>query len=159
MQIYTCAFCKGIKFAIRLKPLIYITNYDGNAPRPLTPSNAHVHHRTPSNHPSDPGSFSGAPSEDLDKWLHNYNRVSVSNNWDPTIRLANVIFYLQGTVKIWFDNHGEEILNWDALCQRMRKTFRVLMIEATQRKNQTWNQNTTCRRAIYKLYRRRCSAV
>lgn len=44
--------------------------------------------------------FSAHPGEDPEQWLLQYEKVSDVNRWDDEFRLANVIFYLDGTTKV-----------------------------------------------------------
>lgn len=37
--------------------------------------------------------------------------------------LENIIFYLTGTAKVWFDNHEAEIGSWDACKEKFRELF------------------------------------
>lgn len=55
--------------------------------------------------PRDPGTFCGTDHLDVEDWIATYERVSAHNKWDPTTMLANLVFYLQGTAKVWYDNH------------------------------------------------------
>ncbi|UYV66900.1 hypothetical protein LAZ67_4003266 [Cordylochernes scorpioides] len=45
----------------------------------------------------DPSTFSGDGNINPGQWLKEYERVSKYNRWDETMRLANVVFYLNGT--------------------------------------------------------------
>lgn len=44
-----------------------------------------------------------------------YDRVSVHNGWRETIKFTNVIFYLAGTAKTWFQNNENknDLQSWD----------------------------------------------
>lgn len=71
----------------------------------------------------DPGVFSGKDGEDVDDWISLYEHVSRNNRWDPTIMLANALFYLGGTPRVWFRTHEDEITSWDSLKQKLRDLF------------------------------------
>lgn len=71
----------------------------------------------------DPPTFAGFGSDDVDEWLRTFERVSVHNAWDNTLKLANVVFYLRDTAKVWFDNHEEQIASWDAFKTRLSDVF------------------------------------
>ncbi|KAM7302194.1 uncharacterized protein ISCGN_017711 [Ixodes scapularis] len=71
----------------------------------------------------DPPTFAGFGSDDVDEWLCTFERVSVHNAWDNTHKLANVVFYLRDTAKVWFDNHEEQIVSWDAFKTRLSDVF------------------------------------
>ncbi|KAM7306234.1 endothelin-converting enzyme 2-like [Ixodes scapularis] len=60
----------------------------------------------------DPPTFAGFGSDNVDEWLRTFERVSVHNAWDNTLKLANVVFYLRDTAKVWFDNHEEQIASF-----------------------------------------------
>lgn len=49
---------------------------------------------------------------DVEDWLIEYERASKSNQWDPTIMLANIIYYLKETARVWFRTHEEELTSW-----------------------------------------------
>lgn len=74
-------------------------------------------------HPRDPGTFNGTSGVDVDDWLALYERVSSSNHWDPTLMLANILFYLRGTAKLWYETHEEELTSWDVCKQKLRDLF------------------------------------
>lgn len=67
--------------------------------------------------------FSGKRGDDPDAWILEYQRVSDVNGWDDSFRLANVIFYLSGTAKIWFENHEDDILSWDEFKKQLTAIF------------------------------------
>lgn len=39
--------------------------------------------------------FSGNSEDDFDDWLRRYGCVSNHNNWDNTVKLANVVFFFE----------------------------------------------------------------
>lgn len=45
-----------------------------------------------------------------------YMSSCTHNLWDPTLMLANVIFYLHSTTRIWLEMHEDKITSWD-LCK------------------------------------------
>lgn len=73
--------------------------------------------------PRDPGMFNGTDGIDVEEWLTLYERVSDSNHWDLTVMLANVVFYLSGTAKLWYDNHEADFGSWDTFKQKLRDLF------------------------------------
>lgn len=73
--------------------------------------------------PRDPGIFSGTNDVDVDQWLGMYERISKNYGWDPTVMLANVIFYLDKTPRVWFETHEEYITNWDTFKEQLRDLF------------------------------------
>lgn len=83
------------------------------------------HNRFVSVRQRDPLTFSGDRSQDVDDWLAEFERVSVYNNWDNTIKLANVIFYLAGTARTWFENHEHHIQSWEDFCSEVSTAFAV----------------------------------
>nr|XP_054926434.1 uncharacterized protein LOC129384874 [Dermacentor andersoni] len=81
-----------------------------SASTPATPTTTCVTVTNPCN----PGICSSQDKVDVEDWLNLYERVSQNNCWDPTIMLANVLFYLGGTPRVWFQTHEDEISSWDA---------------------------------------------
>lgn len=73
--------------------------------------------------PREPGTFCGTDTVDADEWLKMYERVSIHNRWDPTIMLANVIDYLTGAARVWYDTHEETITSWDMFKDKLRELF------------------------------------
>lgn len=49
------------------------------------------------NRQRDPPVFNGAPEADVNDWLRSYDRASLHNRWDDTLKLANVVFFLKDT--------------------------------------------------------------
>ncbi|UYV81901.1 K02A2.6-like [Cordylochernes scorpioides] len=47
------------------------------------------------------------------RWLWDFQRVARYNKWDDSMCLANVIFYLTGTAKCWFENFEEILNSWE----------------------------------------------
>ncbi|GBL85372.1 hypothetical protein AVEN_34572-1 [Araneus ventricosus] len=54
--------------------------------------------------PRNPCIFSGDDQQDANKWLKDFQRITTYNHWDDQMCLANVIFYLAGTARQWFNN-------------------------------------------------------
>ncbi|XP_077486685.1 uncharacterized protein LOC144097970 [Amblyomma americanum] len=73
--------------------------------------------------PCDPGTFSGTDDSDVDDWIILYERVSNYNRWDPTLMLANVIFYLNGTARVCYETHEEELTSWDTFKEKLKTLF------------------------------------
>ncbi|UYV79145.1 hypothetical protein LAZ67_17001237 [Cordylochernes scorpioides] len=61
----------------------------------------------------DPTVFLGERGEDSQRWLSDFQRVARYNKWDDSMCLANVIFYLTGTAKCWFENFEEILNSWE----------------------------------------------
>ncbi|UYV81570.1 hypothetical protein LAZ67_20001559 [Cordylochernes scorpioides] len=57
------------------------------------------------------------------QWLKEYKRVSKYNRWDETMKLANVVFYLNGTAGRWFDNNEESLNSWRSFEDALRGVF------------------------------------
>ncbi|UYV82246.1 hypothetical protein LAZ67_21001454 [Cordylochernes scorpioides] len=66
--------------------------------------------------PRNPSLFSGEGIEDPHNWLKEYERVPKHNQWDETLCLANVYFYLTGTALKWSENNEESILTGRSSC-------------------------------------------
>ncbi|UYV66883.1 hypothetical protein LAZ67_4003227 [Cordylochernes scorpioides] len=73
--------------------------------------------------PRNPSMFSGEGSEDPHNWLKKYERVAKHNQWDETLCLANVYFYLTGTALKWFENNEESILIWTEFMSQLKSVF------------------------------------
>ncbi|XP_075733531.1 uncharacterized protein LOC142775693 [Rhipicephalus microplus] len=71
----------------------------------------------------DPGTFCGTDDVDIEEWLPLYEHTSKNYRWIETLMLANILFYLKGTAKVWFENHEDEIGSWDACKEKMRALF------------------------------------
>ncbi|XP_077492086.1 uncharacterized protein LOC144102800 [Amblyomma americanum] len=73
--------------------------------------------------PRDPGTFSGTDNVDVDDWINMYEPVSTYNRWDPTLMLANVIFYLKDTARVWYETREDDLTRWDVYKQKLRELF------------------------------------
>lgn len=74
-------------------------------------------------HQREPRTFAGRAGEDVDEWLTHYQRVSRYNRWDTTVQLANVVFFLEGTALVWFENHEETLTSWDRFVEEIKTCF------------------------------------
>ncbi|GBM59214.1 hypothetical protein AVEN_209009-1 [Araneus ventricosus] len=73
--------------------------------------------------PREPCCFSGLSTEDAEKWKNDYERIANYNHWDDSVRLANVVFYLSGTARLWFDNNEDQFKNWSDFERLFEETF------------------------------------
>lgn len=73
--------------------------------------------------PKKPTIFSGDPGQDPTKWLKEYLRISKFNQWDDSLCLANVYFFLNGTAQAWFENNEDILDSWDKFEEELKKTF------------------------------------
>ncbi|XP_077506801.1 uncharacterized protein LOC144116014 [Amblyomma americanum] len=73
--------------------------------------------------PRDPGTFCVTDDVDVENWLAMFERVSNHNRWDETLILANVIVYLAGTARVWFETHEEDLTSWGTCKQKLRDLF------------------------------------
>ncbi|UYV66796.1 hypothetical protein LAZ67_4002874, partial [Cordylochernes scorpioides] len=71
----------------------------------------------------DPSIFSVDGNINPGQWLKEYERVSKYNRWDDTMKLANVVFYLNGTAGRWFDNKEESLNSWRSFEDAFRGVF------------------------------------
>ncbi|UYV81197.1 K02A2.6-like, partial [Cordylochernes scorpioides] len=67
--------------------------------------------------------FSGKGSELAHLWLKDYSRVAAYNGWDESMCLANVVFFLEGAARCWFDNVEESITTWNTFKEEFTRTF------------------------------------
>ncbi|UYV60191.1 hypothetical protein LAZ67_1000343 [Cordylochernes scorpioides] len=70
-----------------------------------------------------PSTFSGDGNINPGQWLKEYEGVSKYNRWDETMKLANVVFYLNGTAGRWFDNNEESLNSWRSFEDAFRGVF------------------------------------
>ncbi|UYV70456.1 K02A2.6-like [Cordylochernes scorpioides] len=61
--------------------------------------------------------------EDPRSWLKGYERVAKHNQWDETLCLANVYFYLTGTALKWYENNEESIQTWTEFMSQLENVF------------------------------------
>jgi hypothetical protein len=73
--------------------------------------------------PRKPTIFKGEPGQDPTEWLKEYLRVSKFNQWDDTLSLANVYFFLDGTAKRWFENNEDSLISWNTFEDELKNTF------------------------------------
>ncbi|GBM08353.1 hypothetical protein AVEN_108356-1 [Araneus ventricosus] len=73
--------------------------------------------------PRNPCFFSGDEKQDASRWLKDFERIASYNHWDDQMKLANVVFYLADTARLWFDNNEDDFTNWAAFQESLEKTF------------------------------------
>ncbi|UYV72815.1 K02A2.6-like [Cordylochernes scorpioides] len=73
--------------------------------------------------PRNPPNFSGKGSELAHIWLKDYSRVAAHNGWNESMCLANVVFFLEGAARCWFDNVEESITTWNTFKEEFTRTF------------------------------------
>jgi len=73
--------------------------------------------------PRNPCIFAGDNQDDVNRWLKDYERIATYNHWDEQMRLANVIFYLAGTARQWFDNNEDSFTDWTVFRNSLSNTF------------------------------------
>lgn len=75
--------------------------------------------------PRDPGTFSGTDKDkvNVEDWVALYERVSEYYRWDPTLMLANVVFYLRETALVWYETHESELTTWDTCKSKLIELF------------------------------------
>lgn len=73
--------------------------------------------------PRNPCIFSGEDEQDAGRWLRDFKRIATYNRWDEQMCLANVIFYLAGTARQWFDNNEDSFTNWTEFTKALEATF------------------------------------
>ncbi|UYV64864.1 hypothetical protein LAZ67_3002201, partial [Cordylochernes scorpioides] len=73
--------------------------------------------------PRNPPNFSGKCCELAHLWLKDYSRVAAHNGWDESMCLANVVFFLEGAARCWFDNVEESITTWKTFKEEFTRTF------------------------------------
>lgn len=73
--------------------------------------------------PRNPCIFSGEDQQDTSRWLREFQRIATYNHWDEQMCLANVIFYLAGTARQWFDNNEDTFTDWTTFKNSLETTF------------------------------------
>ncbi|XP_035205337.1 uncharacterized protein LOC118180343 [Stegodyphus dumicola] len=73
--------------------------------------------------PRSPCIFSRDSQEDTNRWLKDFDRIANYNHWDDQMCLANVIFYLGGTARQWFDNNEDTFTSWTVFKTALKNTF------------------------------------
>ncbi|GBO16580.1 hypothetical protein AVEN_16939-1 [Araneus ventricosus] len=73
--------------------------------------------------PMNPCVFSGDEKQDASRWLKDFEGIASYNHWDDQMKLANVVFYLADTARLWFDNNEDDFTNWTAIQESLEKTF------------------------------------
>ncbi|GBO38754.1 hypothetical protein AVEN_50330-1 [Araneus ventricosus] len=97
--------------------------------------------------PRNPCIFSGDDQQDANKWLEDFQRIATYNHWGDQMCLANVIFYLAGTARQWFDNNEDTFTNFttfknslsNAFCRTedLRRQAERLLLTRTQQIGET----------------------
>lgn len=73
--------------------------------------------------PRNPCIFSGEDQQDATTWLKDFNRIAAYNRWDEQMCLANVVFFLAGTARQWFDNNEDNLTTWTVFREALQSTF------------------------------------
>ncbi|KFM62702.1 hypothetical protein X975_05395, partial [Stegodyphus mimosarum] len=73
--------------------------------------------------PRSPCIFTGDGQEDTNRWLKDFDRIANYNHWDDQMCLANVIFYLAGTARQWFDNNEDTFTSWTVFRNALKNAF------------------------------------
>ncbi|GBM49379.1 hypothetical protein AVEN_271451-1 [Araneus ventricosus] len=98
--------------------------------------------------PRTPCIFSGDDNQqDANNWLKDFQRIATYNHWDDQMFLANVIFYLAGAARQWFDNNEDTFTNFttfknslsNAFCrtEELRRQAERLLLTRTQQIGET----------------------
>ncbi|GBL84052.1 hypothetical protein AVEN_209118-1 [Araneus ventricosus] len=73
--------------------------------------------------PRNPCIFLGDDQQDANNWLKDFQRIATYNHWDDQMCLANVIFYLAGTARQWFDNNEDTFTNFTTFKNSLSNAF------------------------------------
>ncbi|GBM61437.1 hypothetical protein AVEN_96550-1 [Araneus ventricosus] len=73
--------------------------------------------------PRNPCNFSGYDQQDANNWLKDFQRIATYNHWDDQMCLANVIFFLAGTDRQWFDNNEDTFINFTVYKNSLNNAF------------------------------------
>jgi hypothetical protein len=72
----------------------------------------------------DPPIFRGLPHEDVMEWGHQFQRVSLLNQWGPAQQLRNVEFSLEGVAARWLSGLQPRLETIDGLMGALQAAFR-----------------------------------
>ncbi|GBN53747.1 hypothetical protein AVEN_186949-1 [Araneus ventricosus] len=67
--------------------------------------------------------FSGDKRQDALRWLKDFERIASYNHWNDQMKLANVVFYLADTARLWFDINEDDFTNYAAFQESLENTF------------------------------------
>lgn len=84
----------------------------------------------------EPAHFTGEDDTDAQDWLTSYERVSIHNKWDDTMKLNNVDLYLDKVARLWFRNNTTDTRTWTDFKARFLAAFArpaVRKLQAEQR--------------------------
>lgn len=71
----------------------------------------------------DPPTFTADGSIAVEDWLHQVQRICNYNNWDDTLRLSNIPFYLSGIPLTWYENNEASFDSWATFQRLLKEAF------------------------------------
>jgi hypothetical protein len=88
-------------------------------------------------------SFTGKPSQNIDKWLNDMHKMLTKMNITDDTKHQQIAKKLTGAAKEWYNNHQEECLNYMSLKGELKTTFSSLIRDemAFQRLPRQQNHN------------------
>lgn len=72
----------------------------------------------------DPPVFRGLPHEDVMEWIHQFQRVSVFNQWGPNQQLRHIDFSLEGVAATWLSGLQPRPQTYDGMIAALQGAFR-----------------------------------
>ncbi|CAF2966380.1 unnamed protein product [Rotaria sp. Silwood2] len=90
-------------------------------------------------------SFTGKPSQNIDKWLNDMHRMLIKMNISDDTKHQQIVKKLTGAAKEWYNNHQEECSNYISLKNELKTTFSSSIRDemAFQRLPRQQNHNET----------------
>jgi hypothetical protein len=72
-------------------------------------------------------SFTGRPSQNIDKWLNDMHKMLTKMNITDDTKHQQIVKKLTGAAKEWYNNHQDECLNYMSLKSELKTTFSSLI--------------------------------
>ncbi|CAF4692617.1 unnamed protein product [Rotaria sp. Silwood1] len=90
-------------------------------------------------------SFTGKPSQNIDKWLNDMHRMLIKMNISDDTKHQHIVKELTGAAKEWYNKHQEECSNYISLKNELKTTFSSSIRDemAFQRLPRQQNHNET----------------
>lgn len=80
----------------------------------------------------DPPFFSTTDDHDAEDWLSTFQRVSIYNKCDDTMKLNNFGSYFTVLAETWFNNNGSTLTIWSYLKAEFTKVFGIPAVRKLQ---------------------------
>jgi len=71
-----------------------------------------------------PPTFSGTSTENVGRFLRDFERAAKANRWTQGTKMTNLPCYLRGTAADWFDRNEGNLANYTVAAEALRATFK-----------------------------------